>query len=293
MLYTKHIAAVAVLLISLSTLRAQVKKDTVVLSVYNNNQKFMLYAAPFGAKMGSTEILEQMHSGFDTVLVVQKSPRKDTSGKYPSRIIAVRKCEVLKGNIKDKVAIVRINSDCDASVICMNAQRAGAKAVIIIHTTNNKDSVTLPATPAKGIYIYKDSLKIPCFTVRNAIGDKLLQMLPSLVGIKIPKIVPNGVQTLAQPSDTSKINKNVDNAVFSIYPNPTDDDAYIQYAFTTPTDLNIEISNTTGQVLHQNKLLQVTSGTYTIPSDGWANGIYYIQLRYGKFSRTEKIFVDR
>jgi len=39
MLNVKHIAAVAVLLISLSTLRAQaIKKDTVVLSVYNTDK---------------------------------------------------------------------------------------------------------------------------------------------------------------------------------------------------------------------------------------------------------------
>jgi hypothetical protein len=43
----KYLFTALCLVCALGTAQAQ-KKDTVVLSVYNNNQRFMLYPMPFG-----------------------------------------------------------------------------------------------------------------------------------------------------------------------------------------------------------------------------------------------------
>ncbi len=302
----KNFAALAAIILTIGNLSAQAKKDTVVLSVYNTDKKYLLTQASFSPKVAKAGLFGDLVMAYDTVhtyTTVATKPNaaivglpthigtKTTKEKTENQLKVVHTGKFKAYHVKGKVAIVNYNPKYDATFICLTLQRAGAIAVILSHASNNKDSILVKDGE------YEDSIKIPCYSVRYQRGFEISSYLPSLVGIK--KNDTLGIVLALQQLPTvnqdsiNKANKNKDTALFSIYPNPTDDDAFVQYAFTAPTDLNISITNGAGQKLHQIKLLQSTIGTYTIPSDTWANGIYYIELRYGKFSRTEKIFIER
>ena len=87
MLHTKYWTVVVIALFFTNVLSAQNtaqnKKDTIVLSVYNTNQRFMLYPAPFGGAIGKTKLLTDLVAAYDTVMVRKEDTRKDTS-KVPS-----------------------------------------------------------------------------------------------------------------------------------------------------------------------------------------------------------------
>ena len=106
------------------------KKDTTVLSVYNNNQRFMLYPMPFGKNKPDKDFTAEMVIALDTLNVLETSTKKDSSGKFPKRWITTRQCGKLPKNVKDKVALLHLNTGCDISTQVLNAQDAGALAVI-------------------------------------------------------------------------------------------------------------------------------------------------------------------
>jgi PA domain len=189
------------------------KRDTVVLSVYNTSQRFMLYPMPFGKDRPDVDFTAPMLVALDTIHTVEVSTRKDTTGKYPKRLITKRQCGKLpKDSLTGKVALLYMNAGCDVSTQVYNAQKSGAIVVIVIHTTDNRDSVELPKQGANQVrYADASKVRIPCFTVRKGIGEKLTTMLPSVSGIQRPKtnvtnpatsVVANNPATLVaqQPS---------------------------------------------------------------------------------------------
>jgi Secretion system C-terminal sorting domain/PA domain len=89
----------------------------------------------------------------------------------------------MSSNLKDKIAVIDFNKDYDVTQMSINAQRAGAKALVIIHESSDKKLYKLLKKGA-----FKDSLKIPVYTIANEKGDKIKEMLPSVVGIKIPVV---------------------------------------------------------------------------------------------------------
>jgi Secretion system C-terminal sorting domain/PA domain len=197
MQHQKILTAFVAVCLSVGPLAAQIvpqnRQDTIVLSVYNANQRFMLYQAPFGTPIPTTTVLVNMVAAFDTAFVWQQATVADSTGQLPMQQIITHPCDKFTGNVRDKVAIIRLNPTCDASQTFFNAQKAGAKAVILIHTTNSKDSVWLsPQSP----YAFADSIRIPCYTVRREMGEKMSGLLPSLVGIARPDSVPSDIQAL-------------------------------------------------------------------------------------------------
>ena len=53
------------------------KKDTTVLSVYNNNQRFMLYPMPFGKSKPDKDFTAEMVIALDTINVLERSSRQE------------------------------------------------------------------------------------------------------------------------------------------------------------------------------------------------------------------------
>lgn len=197
MQHQKIIAAFVAVCLSVGTLAAQIvpqnRQDTIVLSVYNANQRFMLYQAPFGTPIPTTTVLVDMVAAYDTAFVWQQATVADSTGQLPMQQVITYPCDKFTGDVRNKVAIIHLNPNCDASQTFFNAQKAGAKAVILIHTTNSKDSVWLsPQSP----YAFADSLRIPCYTVRREMGKKMSGLLPSLVGLARPDSVPSDIQAL-------------------------------------------------------------------------------------------------
>jgi Secretion system C-terminal sorting domain len=298
------------------------KKDTVVLSVYNNNQKYMLYPMPFYKKWPDTSMVVLMEALHDTAQVMRQSTVSDSSGKKPMLSVIDRQCTRLSGDVKGKVALVRMNPVCDVSFTCLLAQRMGAKMVVMIHTTNSVDSVTI-AKKNKQTYAYQDSIKIPCYTVRNEIGNSLMQMLPSLVGVKVPDGVVNDIQALqsnpnnnqlpfaATQSDKEKAQAltdaadekaqklaqekraNPDVKGWQLSPNPANTEALLQFNFDTSLSLTVDIFNAAGQMVTNYNLPNTPSGTLEIDVSAWSSGVYSVRVTRGDVQEVKQLVVQR
>jgi hypothetical protein len=179
------------------------------------------------------------------------------------------------------VALLHLNTACDISTQVLNAQEAGALAVIIIHTTNKTDSVTLPKLTGRERYADGNKVKIPCFTVRKEIGAKLTGMLPSLVGIRRPDST-GVVQALtqqtaltaaeravlqAQQDSVAKVehDKYVAAQAFTkigweLAPNPVHDKAVLVYNFEKSGKFSVEVFNEAGQMVTNYQLPDAKNG---------------------------------
>ncbi|MEO0042472.1 MAG: hypothetical protein RL329_1920, partial [Bacteroidota bacterium] len=121
--------------------------DTIVLSVYNTSQRFMLYPMPFGKATPASGFTAEVVASLDTVNVLRARP--DSAGNNVPMWVTEHVCGKVSADLKGKVALVQLNPACDLSTQVLNAQAAGAVRVVMIHTTNNRDRVQLPAT---GVY---------------------------------------------------------------------------------------------------------------------------------------------
>jgi Secretion system C-terminal sorting domain len=296
------------------------KKDTVVLSVFNDNQKYMLYPSPFYKKWPDTSTVVSMVMLYDTTQVMRQSTQTDSTGKKPMRSVIESQCSKLSGEAQGKIALVRLNPNCDPSFTCLLAQRMGAKVVILIHTTNSIDSVTIPKKN-KHTHAYQDSIKIPCYTVRNEIGDRLIRILPSLVGIKIPDGTP--IQTLSAnpnnnqlPFATTLDDKQKEQGVtdaadektkqlenerraspnvkgWQLSPNPTNAQTLLQFNFDTSQSLIVDIFNAAGQMVTNYNLPNTPSGTLEIDVSSWASGVYSVRVSRGDVQEVKQLVVQR
>ena len=311
----KKIIALFIFIAIVSNIYAQAqRRDTVVLSVYNSNQRFMLYPMPFGKDKPDVDFTAKMVLALDTIQVMETATRVDSTGRYPKRIITQRQCGKLpKDSLTGKVALLYMNPGCDVSTQVYNAQKSGAIVVIVIHTTNNRDSVELPKQGANQVrYADGSKIRIPCFTVRKGIGDKLTMMLPSIVGIQRPRanvdpqtsVVANNppitttVQTKDKITDADvPLETDLSNSTsfgkqgFSISPNPTRNQANVRYQFQNPTDVTIEAKSANGQVIFSRLLRGATVGNVEIPTVDYPNGTYFVTLQYGKEVKTKKLVV--
>ena len=152
------------------------RMDTLVLSVYNTSQRFMLYPMPFGRQQLSEGFTAEMVRSLDTAHVLR--PRPDSVGNLAPMWVTESVCGKVSTDLRGKVALLQFHPACDVSTQVLNAQNAGAATVVMIHTTNSRDSVRLSPTVQ---YIDFQRVTIPCYTVRRSLGDKIGQMLPSMV----------------------------------------------------------------------------------------------------------------
>jgi Secretion system C-terminal sorting domain/PA domain len=184
----KYTTTIIMLLAALGIAQAQApKRDTVVLSVYNNNQRFMLYPMPFGKNKPDKEFTAEMVMSYDTVNVLKDAISMDSTGKRAKKWQVERKSGKFTTDVKDKIVLMYYHPNYDVSTQIKAVQDSGALAVVIIHETNSRDSVTLPKKSASVKYADDNKIKIPCFTVRKSSGALLTQMMPSLAGIQRPK----------------------------------------------------------------------------------------------------------
>jgi hypothetical protein len=309
--------------------------DTIQLSVFNTGAKYRLTPATFGAPTTGAELLTEMVFVHDTImsyvatgnnattflpptLVAKMSDslrRVFQSQKLMRPVITYRCDKPIREDVKDKVVIMQLGT-CDPSIMCMNAQNAGAKVVILIHTSNKADSIVLKKGPGR------DSLKIRCYSVTQDMGNRITALMPSHIAIKKRVVTPNqnlvaqpndGVATTEakdaaksaendadteessekanslQPSTNSSLSTKVK---FGISPNPSHDQTTLTYQFTKATDATITVETASGQVVLSQNLKGVTVGSLDISTSEWANGTYILSLQSGKDIKTKKFVVQ-
>jgi hypothetical protein len=285
--------------------------DTIVLSVYNTSQRFMLYPMPFGKQKPSDGFTAEMVASRDTVNVLHERP--DSAGNNVPMWVTEHLCGKVSSDLKGKVALLQLNPACDISTQVWNAQKAGATTVVMIHTTNSRDSVRLPLTLP-----YADSQRVTilCFTVRQSIGAKMGLMLPSMVGIKILAAndsnrndiqnritMSNGnapIPLLAPEKTTTADSEKEANALKSVEivdlgwrlaPNPTTEEITIQYQFAEKTATSLEIFNEVGQLVTNYELTPAQSGQLVVNVEAWRTGTYNVRMRHGTLKEVKRFMV--
>ena len=294
------------LVLVLLAVTSQAQTDSSQLAVYNTGRNITVLSADFGAAL-TQDLIGEMVMAYDTVIVLKAHTVRDSSGRYPMRYQSERRATKISRNLKGKIAVIDYNKDYDVTQMCLNAQRAGAKALIIIHESNDKKVYKLAK---KGIF--KDSIRIPCFTIPNNKGEQIQQLLPSIVGIKVPTVIASNASVVANDeplvntTEKSKdkisdvdatLNTELSNTTgfgkqgFSISPNPTRNQANVTYQFQNPTDVTIEAKSASGQVIFSRLMRGATVGNIEIPTVDYPNGTYFVTLQYGKEVKTKQLVV--
>jgi Secretion system C-terminal sorting domain/PA domain len=173
----KNIMTIAFCLMALFS-QAQ-KADTSTLAVFNTGRNFTVTAADFGSTP-TQDLIGEMVMAFDTIMVLKAHTKADSSGKKPMRHQMERSALKMSSNLKDKIAVIDFNKDYDVTQMSINVQKAGAKALVIIHESDDKKVYKLTK---KGVF--KDSIRIPVYTLPYNKGGKITELLPSVVGIKV------------------------------------------------------------------------------------------------------------
>jgi hypothetical protein len=280
--------------------------DTIVLSVYNTSQRFMLYPMPFGKATPASGFTAEVVASLDTVNVLRARP--DSAGNNVPMWVTEHVCGKVSADLKGKVALVQLNPACDLSTQVLNAQAAGAVRVVMIHTTNNRDSVQLPAT---GVYTAASRITIPCYTVRQGIGDQIGMLLPSMVGIQLlahddssRSDIQNRVTmptantpVLQTPVEKTGVSDGIAPTVavlelgWQIAPNPTTDEITIRYQFAEKTATSLAIFNETGQLVTDYELTPAQSGQLRLNVQAWRTGTYNVRLRHGTMKEVKRFMV--
>jgi Secretion system C-terminal sorting domain len=282
--------------------------DTIVLSVYNTSQRFMLYPMPFGKATPSNGFTAEMVASLDTVNVLRARP--DSAGNNVPMWVTEHVCGKVSADLKGKVALLQLNPACDLSTQVLNAQIAGATTVVMIHTTNNRDSVRLLPTAQ---YVDSQRVMIPCFTVRQSIGEKMRMMLPSMAGIKIlahddssrneiqnrvtmsnpNAAVPQMTVAKADTPDGTIAEKAVEivDIGWRLAPNPTTDEITIHYQFAEKTATSLEIFNETGQLVTNYELTPAQTGQLIVNVEAWRTGTYNVRMRHGTLKEVKRFMV--
>lgn len=285
--------------------------DTILLSVHNNGLKFRLTPANFGVAVPQEDLLAEMYIAQDTALSITNST-SDT-GRSSKKLVIEHKCDRLFGIVKDNFVLVHFNMICDATQVAFLAQRLGAKGIIFIHPNNNRDSIRLQGG------VYKDSIHIPCYSVRRDLGAMLTRMLPSKVGIKKPDIMPddalgrigqstnpNGVpplssiEKLSANSDIDTLtnyatNKNLNNNNLSIqiYPNPSTGIVFIAYSLSKDEDVKIDILTASGQLILTKRIQSSLKGNLNIDMSDYAAGVYLFRITHANGVSIQKIILQQ
>ncbi len=180
---------IALWLLSTATIsKAQtLKPDTLYLSVFNTGTRLQLTQADFGGNI-TQDLIGTMARAFDTVMVMKQGTSTDSTGKKRMEHQAERRANKISKDLKDKIVVIELNKDVDVTETCINIQRGGAKALILIHNSDKKEEIKM-----KKLGKFKDSLRIPCFTVRSGVGDSLLTLLPSVGYIKSKTVNPQSL----------------------------------------------------------------------------------------------------
>ena len=316
------------------------RADSVLLSVFNTGAKYRLTPATFAPRTTGAELLTEMVMVQDTIVSFVETGGNGTTFLPPSLLakmpdslrrsfeaqklmkpVVTHRCDKpITADVKGKVVIMTLGT-CDPSLMCLNAQRAGAKALVLIHPNNNRDSILLKTGA------FTDSIKIPCYTVRRDIGARMSALMPSHVGIKRPVVMDedaqglkaqngNGSQSTTAKKDAEKLGDKGENEdktgenteggkkadalpqivnsskqQFSVSPNPANDVATLAFNLSKKTDFTLDILNEAGQMMLRRSFDNAQTGSLDFDTRAWASGAYFIHLTDGKGVKTVKRLV--
>jgi hypothetical protein len=323
----------AICFIISQTLLAQ--QASINISLYNTGARFELRRAPFGSQKDILDSVKTIVFAQDTFEVKKNDvgrnftpPTKDDIKKKleenkpnpnapPQRTTdaekekakqnaAKRTCIIETNGLKGKIVLIDFDKNCDPADKCLQAQRAGAFAAIVIYDTNKKDSIAMVKSRVS------DAVTIPCYSIIRQQGDSLRVMLPSKAAFFTPR--PNRASLIRQDSiqnafitnqlvkeglslGTENTNSNI-GAGFSekpfvrLSPNPSNDIVTLRYVLPKLTHLQIDVKNMAGQTIYTNKNNNTQSGNLDILTQSWTSGIYWVHISFGEERTVQKLVVQ-
>ena len=317
------------------------KTDTVYLAVYNTGGSFMLKRAPYGEQTPKTDSVKEMVVTADSFVVkdnkVDASFKPKTNAeieklapstkKKPDAPVkptdadiakikanaAKRTCFISEKNLKNKIVLIDYDKGCDQTDKCVQAQKAGAAAIIIIYDPTKKDDDKLQSEE------FDNDIKIPVFAVTSKQGDSIRMHLPSRVAlfVKKPKTtaktqnamidtvkdvrrwtLDNGKATAKDSaSEVKALSIQNDSATFSkqisITPNPASDFISVKYNFEQQQTARVTVINSAGMSMYTNLIGTAnTSGTHNIDTKNWESGVFMIAIDHeGALLHLQKVAV--
>lgn len=93
--------------------------------------------------------------------------------------------------------------------------------------------------------------------------------------------VSNGFGCNAQSSDfpfTTSVSELAFGGSVSIFPNPASNQAFVDVKLNTSSDISIRLFNAVGQNLGQLNSVESLGGLFSLPVEGLANGLYFVEI---------------
>ena len=323
----KYILLVAFVSINAAVFAQATKTDTLYLAVYNTGGSFMLKRAPYGEQTPKTDSVKEMVVATDSFVVNTLklpngfkpktnaeiellAPSNKTKPDAPVKPSAAdilkitanaakRTCFISGKNLKNKIVLIDYDKGCDQTDKCVQAQKAGAAAIIVIFDPTKKITDVLQSEE------FDSNIKIPVFAVTSKQGDSIRMHLPSRVALyvkkpKIPAKTQNAmidtvkdvgrwtldnkkatakdsaseVKALTVQNDSASLSKQI-----SISPNPASDFINVQYNFGQQQTARVTVINSIGMNVYTN-LIGVTNsgGTHNIETRNWESGVYIVAV---------------
>lgn len=208
-----------------SALNAQqaTKTDSIYLTLYNTGGKYLLKRPVYGEQTPKVAIIKDMvltkdsfvvktnkiDAGFKPKTNAEMKAFLPTSKTPPAPIKptivdinkaktndARRTCIISQKGLKDKIVLIDYDLYCDQSEKCLQAQKAGAAAIIVIFDATKKDNDKLESEG------FDDDLKIPIYSVSTKVGDTIRAHLPSKAALWVKGKTPiNPKSLVSAPAD--------------------------------------------------------------------------------------------
>ena len=100
------------------------------------------------------------------------------------------------------------------------------------------------------------------------------------------------VNNLNMPDGPTALVTNNNNLQINLFPNPADKMATLQISLNSSADLNIQISNVTGQILRSINDAQVTNAQYQLDLTDFPAGVYFVKVMTANHSGSYRLIKE-
>ena len=77
----------------------------------------------------------------------------------------------------------------------------------------------------------------------------------------------------------------------TMYPNPAEDEVFIDFGTNTPNNYSIAVTNSLGQIMQVQNGNDISTGTARLNVANYASGIYFVTIKTGVQTETKKLVI--
>jgi hypothetical protein len=256
------------------------------LSLFNTQQVYNLRPTAFGK---ATDLLQKELTGELAILI---------DSTFSKRELA---CQNIKRDYAGKIVLINMG-DCDYGKKLKKAESAGVKAIIFL-----KDAATSTKTKnGKQLIADLDSknAQVPCFTLepdslllKNGTDQNDILRVNAPSAAYIYAVVNKNntrVQADTEPTPQNDFTPTVANfdGIITLSPNPTEGATQLHVVFSDPTDSEVQVFNTMGQLVQHHPIPQALDEWITLDLSNLPIGHYQVRVVNEKGSWGKGIVKD-